>query len=244
MSKTCEFLLCNNHEGSIPSSRTKYLQANDLRIKNPGNSLELQRKVTTKSRKNYRTKGSIPNFKKSKLHTRFSENSKLATSGGGLGNSGKVGQAGDKGREMETGHEIVQTREGCSRPDGGDVAIRLDQSKAPGFGDSQSLTELGTRIPQGREVGSGFGHKPMNPLWCSCEKEKPGGIRFALFHGNGKVFGKLEAAIVVVRKENQYHGFCPRKGCPRDGLAIHSKQDALVDDLPGRLIESLQVGRG
>jgi len=41
----------NAHEGSIPSSRTKYLKASNLQKKNPGNSLELQRKVTTKSEK-------------------------------------------------------------------------------------------------------------------------------------------------------------------------------------------------
>jgi len=41
----------NAHEGSIPSSRTKYLQVSNLQKKNPGNSPELQRKVTTKSAK-------------------------------------------------------------------------------------------------------------------------------------------------------------------------------------------------
>jgi len=30
------------NEGSIPSSRTKYLQASNLQKKNPGNSLDLQ----------------------------------------------------------------------------------------------------------------------------------------------------------------------------------------------------------
>lgn len=39
------------NEGSIPSSRTKYLQASNLQKKNPGNSLDLQRKVTTQSEK-------------------------------------------------------------------------------------------------------------------------------------------------------------------------------------------------
>ena len=50
------------NEGSIPSSRTKYLQVSNLRMKNLGNSPELQRKVTTKSPKEYRACSSIPFF--------------------------------------------------------------------------------------------------------------------------------------------------------------------------------------
>lgn len=39
------------NEGSIPSSRTEYLQVSDLRMKNLGNSVDLQHFFTTKSPK-------------------------------------------------------------------------------------------------------------------------------------------------------------------------------------------------
>ena len=70
-----------------------------------------------------------------------------ATGGGGLGNSRKAGQVRRKRGELESGKEVVQTSEGCSGPDGGNDAIRLDKNEASGFGDSQTLAELGIGIP-------------------------------------------------------------------------------------------------
>jgi hypothetical protein len=62
-----------------------------------------------------------------------------ATGGGGLGNSGKAGQVRRKRGKLESGKEIVQTGEGCSGPDGGNEAIRLDKNKASRFGDPQTV---------------------------------------------------------------------------------------------------------
>jgi len=63
MSRICEFLLCNNHEGSIPSSRTIYLMISNLRFKKFEKNTVLQHFLTTNLAKNNRTRSSIPKFK-------------------------------------------------------------------------------------------------------------------------------------------------------------------------------------
>jgi len=66
MSILCEILLCNNHEGSIPSSRTKYLAHSYLRQKTVENKRHLQHFLTTKSPKKFRTLSSIPLFRRAR----------------------------------------------------------------------------------------------------------------------------------------------------------------------------------
>ena len=121
-----------------------------------------------------------------------------ATGGGGLGNSRKAGQVRRKRGEVESRKEIVQTSEGCSGPDGGNDAIRLDKNEASGFGDPQAVAQLGIGIPKGRKVRSGFCHELINLVRCSRKKKKPGGFCFGLLHRDGEVFCKLEAAVAVV----------------------------------------------
>jgi hypothetical protein len=107
---------------------------------------------------------------------------------------------------LESGKEIVQSGEGGSGPDGGNQAIRLDENEASGFGYPQTVTQLGIRIPEGRKYFSGFCHELMNLVRCSRKKKKPGGFCFGLFHRNSEIFCKLEAAVAIVGKENEYHG--------------------------------------
>ena len=123
-----------------------------------------------------------------------------------MGNSRKAGQVRRKRGELESGKEIVQTGEGSSGPDGGNQAIRLDENEASGFGNSQAVAKLGIRIPEGRKFFSGFCHELMNLVRCSRKKKKTRGFCFGHFHRNGEIFCKLEAAVAIVGKENEYHG--------------------------------------
>jgi hypothetical protein len=129
-----------------------------------------------------------------------------ATGGGGLGNSREAWQVRRKRGEVESRKEIVQTGQRGSGPDGRNPAIWLDENEASGFGNSQAVAELGIGIPKGRKSFSGFCHELMNLVRCSREKKKPGGFCFSLFHRNGEIFRKLETAVAVVGKENEYHG--------------------------------------
>ncbi len=129
-----------------------------------------------------------------------------ATGGGRLGDSGKAGQVSRERGELESGKEIVQTGKGGSGPDGGNQAIRLDKNEASGFGNSQAVAKLGIRIPEGRKFFSGFCHELMNLVRCSRKKKKPRGFCFGHFHRNSEIFCKLEAAVAIVGKENEYHG--------------------------------------
>ena len=123
-----------------------------------------------------------------------------------MGNFRKAWQVRRKRGELESGKEIVQTGEGSSGPDSRNQAIRLDENEASGFGNSQAVAELGIGIPEGRKFFSGFCHKLMNLVRCSRKKKKPGGFCLGLFHRNGEVFCKFEAAVAIMGKENKYHG--------------------------------------
>jgi len=46
----------------------------------------------------------------------------------------------------------------------------------------------------------------MNLVWCSRKNKKPVSFCFGFFHRNGEIFRKLETAVAIVGKENEYHG--------------------------------------
>lgn len=108
---------------------------------------------------------------------------------------------------MESGKKIVQTSERSSGPDGGNQAILFGKDEASGFGDSQTVAQLGIGIAEGRKDCSGSGHELMNLSRGACKKKKPGSFCFALSHGDGEIFCELEAAVAVVGEENKYHRF-------------------------------------
>ncbi len=108
---------------------------------------------------------------------------------------------------MEPGKEIVEAGKRGAGPDRRDHPIRLNQNEASGFLDPQALAQLGIGIPKGRKVCSGFCHELMNLVRRACKKKKPGGLCLGLFHGDGEIFCKLEAAVAVMGEENKHHRF-------------------------------------
>ncbi len=105
------------------------------------------------------------------------------------------------------------------------------------------MAQLGMRIPKSGQFFSSFCHELMNLIRCSRKKKKPEGFCFTPFHRNRKIFGKLDAAVAIVRKENKHHGLFFREGRPGDDAVIHAIEEALGDVLARRLVEGDEVGR-